>query len=144
MNKWIGRRGKIDWPLRSCNLTPRDFAMWGIIKKKVFQTKPDNIEYLKELITDACESSTRFATQLFLGVDVWWGVWQCTHAKLAPLTPHPLVWDRYYRPASGQRGERFEAGNLSAHISSLLFKCADDATTLSLRFGIDQDLRPRW
>ncbi len=29
-------------------------------------------------------------------------------------------------------------------ISPLLLKCADCATTLSLRFGIDQDLRPRW
>ncbi len=24
------------------------------------------------------------------GIDVWRGVWRCTHAKLAPLTPHPL------------------------------------------------------
>ncbi len=37
------------------NLTPCDFAMWGIIKEKVFQTKPNNIGHLKELITDAFE-----------------------------------------------------------------------------------------
>ncbi len=74
-------------------------------------------------------------------VDIWWGVWRCTHAKLAPLTPHPLARDRHYRPASGQRGERFEAGNLSAPISPLLLKCVDSTTTLSLCFGIDQDLR---
>ncbi len=72
--------------------------------------------------------------------DVWWGVWRCTHAKVAPLTPHPLVRDRHCGPASGQRGERFGAGNLSALISHLLLKCADGATTLSLHFGIDQDL----
>ncbi len=74
-------------------------------------------------------------------VDVWWGIWQRTHAQLAPLTPHPLAQDRYYGPALGQKWERFGAGNLSAPISPLLFKCADGATTLSLRFGIDQDLR---
>ncbi len=34
--------------------------------------------------------------------DVWRGVWGCTHAKLAPLTPHPLARDRHYGPASGQ------------------------------------------
>ncbi len=72
--------------------------------------------------------------------DVWRGVWRCTHAKLAPLTPHPLARDSHYGPASGQRGERFGAGNLSAPISPLLLKRADGATTLSLRFGIDQDL----
>ncbi len=44
-------------------------------------------------------------------------------------------------PASGQREERFGAGNLSAPISPLPLKCVDGATTLSLRFGIDQDLR---
>ncbi len=31
-------------------------------------------------------------------------VWRCTHAKLAPLTPHPIARDRHYGPASGQRG----------------------------------------
>ncbi len=40
-----------------------------------------------------------------------------------------------------KRGERFGAGNLSAPISPLLLKCVDGATTLSLRFGINQDLR---
>ncbi len=73
-------------------------------------------------------------------VDVWRGIWRCTHAKLAPLTPHPLAWDCHHGPASGQRGEHFGAGNLSAPIFPLLLKCADGATTLSLRFGIDQDL----
>ncbi len=34
------------------------------------------------------------------------------------------------------RGECFGAGNLSAPISPLLLKCADDATTLSLHFEI--------
>ncbi len=38
-------------------------------------------------------------------------------------------------------GNALWAGNLSALISPLLLKCADGATTLSLRFGIDQDLR---
>ncbi len=73
--------------------------------------------------------------------DVWRGVWRCTHAKLTPLTPHPLAWDCHNGPASGQRGECFGASNLSAPISPLLLKRADGATTPSLRFGIDQDLR---
>ncbi len=37
--------------------------------------------------------------------DVWRGVWRCTHAKLAPLTPHPLARDRLNGPASRQRRE---------------------------------------
>ncbi len=69
------------------------------------------------------------------GFDVWQGVWRCTHAKLTPLTPHPLARDRHYGPASGQREECFGAGNFSVPISPLLLKCADGATTLSLRSG---------
>ncbi len=69
------------------------------------------------------------------------GVWRCTHAKLAPQTPHPLARDRHNGPALRQRRERFGAGNLSAPISPLLLKCVDGATTLPLHFGIDQDLR---
>ncbi len=38
-------------------------------------------------------------------IDIWRGVWRCTHAKLAPLTPHPLAWDRHYGPALRQRGD---------------------------------------
>ncbi len=66
--------------------------------------------------------------QCFLHVDVWRGVWRCTHAKLAPLTPHPLAWDRHYEPASGQRGERFGAG---FHIySTSIRKSADEFGSL--------------
>ncbi len=63
------------------------------------------------------------------GIDVWRSVWRCTHAKLAPLTPHPLAQDRHNRPVLGQRGKHFGAGNLSAPISPLLLKCANGATT---------------
>ncbi len=45
--------------------------------------------------------------KVLFGIDVWRGVWRCTHAKLAPLTPHPLARDRHYGPASGQRGNAF-------------------------------------
>ncbi len=38
--------------------------------------------------------------------DVWRGVWWCTHAKLAPLTPHPLAQDRHNGPVSRQRGDQ--------------------------------------
>ena len=33
---WIGRREFIDWAPRSCDLTPMDFSIWGMVKDKVF------------------------------------------------------------------------------------------------------------
>jgi transposase len=49
-DRWIGRRGPIEWPARSPDLTPTDFFLWGIIKDRVYATKPENLEELKDAI----------------------------------------------------------------------------------------------
>jgi hypothetical protein len=50
-NRWIGRRGPIEWPARSPDLTPTDFFLWGVIKDRVYVTEHGNLEELKEAIT---------------------------------------------------------------------------------------------
>lgn len=45
--KWIGRRGPIEWPARSPDMTPLDFFLWGYLKSKVFLNRPINIDDLK-------------------------------------------------------------------------------------------------
>lgn len=49
---WIGRRGKIEWPARSPDLTPCDFSLWGVLKNKVFTTPLRDIEHLKTRIEE--------------------------------------------------------------------------------------------
>lgn len=49
-NRWIGRRGHLEWPARSPDLTPLDFFLWGYLKSKVYVTKPNDIEDLKQRI----------------------------------------------------------------------------------------------
>lgn len=49
-NRWIGRRGHIEWPARSPDLTPLDFFLWGYLKSKVYVNRPDNLDTLKERI----------------------------------------------------------------------------------------------
>lgn len=49
-DRWIGRRGAIEWPPRSPDLTPLDYFLWGYVKERVYQNKPDNIDALKEKI----------------------------------------------------------------------------------------------
>lgn len=56
--QWIGRRGSIEWPARSPDLSPLDFFLWGHLKSVVFRTKPNDIEELKRRITDACHQIT--------------------------------------------------------------------------------------
>lgn len=52
--RWIGRRGPIEWPPRSPDLTPLDFFLWGYLKSVVYAQKPKTIPELKAEITQAC------------------------------------------------------------------------------------------
>lgn len=46
----ISRFGDQHWPPRSCDLTPMDYFLWGYLKDKVYENKPQTIERLKEEI----------------------------------------------------------------------------------------------
>ena len=53
-NRWIGRRGSVDFPARSPDLTPMDFFLWGYLKDKVYGSKPATVDELKEEIERQC------------------------------------------------------------------------------------------
>ena len=46
----ISRDGDVNWPPRSCDLTPLDFFLWGYLKEKVYVDKPATIQELKDEI----------------------------------------------------------------------------------------------
>ena len=52
--RWIGRRGSIEWPARSPDLTPLDFFLWGYLKNKVYSQPIRDKEHLKEVIKSHC------------------------------------------------------------------------------------------
>nr|XP_018913457.1 PREDICTED: uncharacterized protein LOC109041542 [Bemisia tabaci] len=56
--RWIGRRGAIEWPPRSPDLTPLDYFLWGHLKSKVYETAPQSIQELKQRIVDECAKIT--------------------------------------------------------------------------------------
>lgn len=56
--RWIGRRGPVEWPARSPDLTPLDFFLWGYLKSKVYRTRPETIEELEQRITEVCRNIT--------------------------------------------------------------------------------------
>lgn len=55
-NRWIGRRGAIEWPARSPDLSPLDYFVWGHIKAVVYKNKPESIEDLRGKIIQAVRS----------------------------------------------------------------------------------------
>ncbi|CAH0554705.1 unnamed protein product [Brassicogethes aeneus] len=46
----ISRNGDINWPARSCDLTPLEFFLWGYVKSLVYANKPQTIEALRDNI----------------------------------------------------------------------------------------------
>lgn len=52
--RWIGRRGTIEWPARSPDITPLDYFLWGHLKNVVYKTKPHDLEDLKQRIEVEC------------------------------------------------------------------------------------------
>lgn len=50
--RWIGRRGPIEWPARSPDLSPLDYFLWGYLKSKVYVTKPQTVQDLRRRILD--------------------------------------------------------------------------------------------
>lgn len=57
--KWIGRRGPVEWPARSPDLTPLDFFLWGYLKSIVYKTAPESIPELRNRITEGCRQINR-------------------------------------------------------------------------------------
>ncbi|CAH0547180.1 unnamed protein product [Brassicogethes aeneus] len=55
---WIGRRGPIEWPARSPDLSPLDFFLWGHLKSKIYKTQPASLQVLQERITKECQRIT--------------------------------------------------------------------------------------
>ena len=45
--------GKL-WPLHSPDINPCDFFLWGFLKEKVFQRRPENVAQLRAHIVKLC------------------------------------------------------------------------------------------
>jgi transposase len=48
--RMISRNSEVNWPPRSCDLTPLDFFLWGYLKSKVYANHPTTIQELKDEI----------------------------------------------------------------------------------------------
>lgn len=57
-DRWIGRRGSIEWPPRSPDLSPLDFFLWGHLKSKVYETPPADLAELRQRIIEECAKIT--------------------------------------------------------------------------------------
>ncbi|GFX37616.1 putative transposable element [Trichonephila clavipes] len=49
-DRLISRFGPVNWPPRSCDLTPLDYFLWGYVKSLVYTDKPQTLGHLEDNI----------------------------------------------------------------------------------------------
>ncbi|GFX17051.1 putative transposable element [Trichonephila clavipes] len=49
-DRLISRFGPVNWPPRSCDLTPLDYFLWGYVKSLVYADKPQMLDHLEDNI----------------------------------------------------------------------------------------------
>ncbi|GFU76534.1 putative transposable element [Trichonephila clavipes] len=49
-DRLILRFGSMNWPPRSCDLTPLDYFLWGYVKSLVYADKPQTLDHLEDNI----------------------------------------------------------------------------------------------
>lgn len=68
--RWIGRRGSVEWPPRSPDLTVCDFFLWGALRDLVYARLPRNTaeltRYIREEITKFTSVTCRKAYDSFV------------------------------------------------------------------------------
>ncbi|GFV98973.1 uncharacterized protein TNCV_3390361 [Trichonephila clavipes] len=47
-DRLISRFGPVNWPSRSCDLTPLDYFLWGYVKSLVYADKRQTLDYLED------------------------------------------------------------------------------------------------
>ncbi|GFT28794.1 putative DD41D transposase [Trichonephila clavipes] len=49
-DRLISRFGPVNWPPRSCDLTPLDYFLWGYVKSLVYEDEPQTLDHLEDNI----------------------------------------------------------------------------------------------
>ncbi|GFT23543.1 uncharacterized protein TNCV_3510481 [Trichonephila clavipes] len=49
-DRLISRFGPVNWSLRSCDLTPLDYFLWGYVKLLVYADMPQTLDHLEDNI----------------------------------------------------------------------------------------------
>ncbi|GFW41136.1 DUF4817 domain-containing protein [Trichonephila clavipes] len=49
-DRLISRFGPLNWPPRSCDLTPLDYFLWGYVKSLIYADKPQTLDHLEDNI----------------------------------------------------------------------------------------------
>ncbi|GFV37385.1 putative DD41D transposase [Trichonephila clavipes] len=63
-DRLISRFGPVNWPPRSCDLTPLDYFLWGYVKSLVYADKPQTLDHLEDIIRRVIKSHRKLDVQI--------------------------------------------------------------------------------
>ncbi|GFT34555.1 uncharacterized protein TNCV_4125131 [Trichonephila clavipes] len=58
-DRLISGFGPVNWPPRSCDLTPLDYFLWGYVKSLVYADKPQTLDSLHQEVNEEEDFSER-------------------------------------------------------------------------------------
>ena len=61
----VSKRGDINWPTRSPDLSPIDVCLWGYLKSRVFKSNPELNEHIREGMQNISRNSCQSVNENF-------------------------------------------------------------------------------
>ncbi|GFX62810.1 hypothetical protein TNCV_3351361 [Trichonephila clavipes] len=81
-DRLISRFGPVNWPPRSCDLTPLDYFLWGYVKSLVYADKPQTLDHLEDSIRRVIAD---IRPQMLEKVIDWTSDWTTSEPAMAVL-----------------------------------------------------------
>ncbi|GFY12630.1 DUF4817 domain-containing protein [Trichonephila clavipes] len=82
-DRLISRFGPVNWPPRSCDLTPLDYFLWSYVKLLVYADKLQTLDHLKDnirrVIADVGKSHRKLDVQIRLHPSQPWQSYARNH-----------------------------------------------------------------
>ncbi|GFX98004.1 DUF4817 domain-containing protein [Trichonephila clavipes] len=73
-DRLFSRYGPVNWPPRSCDLTPLDYFLWGHVKSLVCADKPQTLDHLEDnirLVTATNVGKSHRKLDVQIGLHPW-------------------------------------------------------------------------
>ncbi|GFW47247.1 uncharacterized protein TNCV_57001 [Trichonephila clavipes] len=94
-DRLISRFGPMNWPPRSCDLTPLDYFLWGYVKSLVYADKPQTFDRLEDNIRRVIADIRPQMLEKI--IENWTSRWDYIRASRASLMPEiifKMAWVR--------------------------------------------------
>ncbi|GFU19496.1 transposable element Tcb2 transposase [Trichonephila clavipes] len=100
----ISRFGPVNWPPRSCDLTPLDYFLWSYVKSLVYADKPQTLDHLEDNIRRVIAD---IRPQMLENVIENWTS-RLDYIRASRGSPMPeiifkMIWNRFLEPGSAGR-----------------------------------------